>query len=246
MRRWWRRLRYEIGDRAKQYPALYLPFARRYKRARYDRSDRAVNADTQIVIEAFPRSSNSFVREAFNFAQPEPVRLAHHLHAPAQVLRAARLGVPAMVIIRDPDDAVLSFIVRHEAYTLRQLLRSYRRFYRAIDPVRASFVLVTFETVTGDLGKAIAAVNARFGTSFALFEHTPENVERVFARMDQRFSRVFSSEPEEAAGVGRPTDFKQQRREQWQAELESPALAGVRREARELYERLVAGADCQP
>ena len=43
---------------------------------------------TELVIEAFPRSANTFATVAFQLSQPAPVRVAHHLHAPAQVTEA--------------------------------------------------------------------------------------------------------------------------------------------------------------
>lgn len=243
MRRYWRRLKYEINDRVKRHPSLYLPLARRFKRARYDQSDRTVGSDTELLIEAFARTGNSFVRTAFQFAQPTPVRLAHHLHAPAQVLAAAHLGVPAMVMIRQPDDAVLSLIVRHDAFTLGQLFRSYIRFYGAIEPVRSGYVLARFETVTTDLGAAIRRINQRFETRFVEFEHTVENEKAVFELMDQRHDAVFSSDPAYAAYVGRPTEYKQAQKQHWRQRLSDAGLTKLRRSAAALYDRLANAAD---
>jgi hypothetical protein len=49
-----------------------------------------VDRTTQLVIEGFPRSGNTFAVVAFEQAQRQSVRIAHHLHAPAQVMLAAR------------------------------------------------------------------------------------------------------------------------------------------------------------
>jgi len=73
---------------------------------------RAVDRATELVIEGFARSGNTFAVAAFSLAQPRPVRLAHHLHAPAQVLLAARMGIPCIVLVRDPVDAVASRLIR--------------------------------------------------------------------------------------------------------------------------------------
>jgi hypothetical protein len=50
-------------------------------------------------------------------------------------------------------------------------------------------VVGEFSAVTGDLGAVIEELNARFGRTFAPFEHTPENVERAFAFIEERASR---------------------------------------------------------
>ena len=72
-----------------------------YRLARKDQA-RVVTPDTQLVMEGFPRSANSFARVAFNRAQSERVRIAHGLHVPAQVIRAARWRIPTLVLIRKP------------------------------------------------------------------------------------------------------------------------------------------------
>ena len=60
-----------------RYPALYLPWIR----ARRKVLDKAVTSDTEIVIEGFPRSGNSFEVAAFRLAQPGEPRIAHQLFA---------------------------------------------------------------------------------------------------------------------------------------------------------------------
>ena len=92
--------------RLSTHPSLYLPFARR----RYG-PDMSFNDRTEIVIEGFPRSANSFAVNAFVLAQGRPVHVAHHVHAAAQVLAAGRAGVPAILLIREPTDAIVSYLL---------------------------------------------------------------------------------------------------------------------------------------
>jgi hypothetical protein len=148
-----------------------------------------LSADTDVLIEGFPRSANTFTVAAFATAQPHPVRIAHHLHAPGHVVAAVRRGVPALVLIREPEDAVLEFARIKPALTIAQALRGYVRFYQPLLPYRDRFVVGTFGDVTFDLGSVIGRINARFGTSFAEFEHTEENVARSQPAMD-RYWRV--------------------------------------------------------
>jgi hypothetical protein len=84
-------------------PSLTLPLARALRRGE------VVDARTDIVIEGFPASANTFAVAAFRLAQePRYMRIAHHTHVPAQVIEATRLGVPAILLIREPMQAVLS------------------------------------------------------------------------------------------------------------------------------------------
>lgn len=143
----------------------------------------AVTPATRLVIEGFPRSANTFAVNAFQQAQREHVRLAHHLHMPAQVIRAARWRIPSLVLIRNPEDAITSLVIRNPQ-SAEQALRHYIMFYETVAEYRDAFVLGLFEEVVGDYGRVIDCVNARFGTEFATFDHTEESVKKVFARIE--------------------------------------------------------------
>jgi hypothetical protein len=161
-------------------PRLYLPLAR------WKSGDSVIGAETELVIDSFPRSANTFAVLAFQLAQNSHVRVAHHMHASASLLAAAARGVPALVPVREPQPTIVSGYIREPQFTLRQLLKDYCAFFESIIPVRDRFVIATFDEVTSDLGAVIGRVNERFGTRFGDFEHSTENIEIVFALIDER------------------------------------------------------------
>lgn len=166
-----------------RYPELYLPIARR-------RHPQGVIAeDTQLVIDGFTRSAVTFALVAFQVAQNGHVRVAHHLHSPAQLIQATRRGIPGLVPIRPPQDTVLSAMSREPTVSVGQWLRSYVAFYRRMLDVSDDLVFARFDSVTTDLGAVTGEVNARFGTSFAEFSHTPADVAVAFALIDERSRR---------------------------------------------------------
>lgn len=175
------RLRYHARAVASAHPSVYLPFARR----KYG-SDGVVSPETEVVIEGFQRSGNTFAVIGFELAQDRPVKIAHHLHAAAQVATAARMGIPTLVLIREPEEAAISHMLREPCITGKQALASWIRFYDGVLPHRDRIVVGEFGAVTADLGSVIRRINERFGTSFAEFEHTATNVDRCFELIDQR------------------------------------------------------------
>lgn len=232
------RLRYEVRCRLGRHPAIFLPLIR-LKRSK---AALAVRGDTEIVIEGYPRSGNTFAAAAFTLAQRRPVAVARHLHVPAQVIWAVRRRLPVLVLVRDPIDAVVSLVIREESIGWRQAFREYERFYRTIFPHHQGFVVGTFQDVVTDLGEVIRRVNRRFGTGFAAFEHDENNLKRVFELID-RMDRLDTGKPQVGARtVARPSD----EREQAKARLKSEVLGrrGLRssleaaREVHRMYERL--------
>src|ERR687890_1887029 len=143
-----------LQTHAGKHPAAFYGL---YRLARKDRS-RVVTPDTQLVMEGYPRSANSFARVAFNRAQSERVRIAHGLHVPAQVIRAATWQIPTLVLIRKPKDAVLSFAIR-DTISVDQALRYYLSFYETAEVYRDAYVLGLFEEVTEDFGEVIRRIN---------------------------------------------------------------------------------------
>lgn len=150
--------------------------------------DLLVGRETDIVIEGYPRSGNTFAVVAFREAQRQQnahIVIGHHLHVPAQLRLAARHSKPLLVLIRDPVSAITSLLVREPHVTPSMAIRSYLSFYRCVRTLRYALVLARFETVIADYGRVIEAVNEKFQTTFSLFDHSEENVSRVFKYIDQ-------------------------------------------------------------
>ena len=130
-----------------------------------DRS-RLVGPKTDLVIEGFPRSANSFSVFAFLNSGAGDMALAHHVHSPSQIILAARYKLPAILLVRAPGDAVIAGLAKIATHTASDLLRAYTLYYESLLPLRDHYVIAPFETVTTDVGRIISAVNRRFGTSF--------------------------------------------------------------------------------
>jgi hypothetical protein len=178
-----RALRHILRSRFAEHPSIYLPFAR----VRYPGpSPEVIGPKTELVIDGYTRSACTFAVYAFQLAQPRPVRLAHHLHAPAQLIEAARRGVPAIVVIREPQGALLSQVIREPHVSMAGALVSYRRFYERLLPHASSLLAADFDEVTSDFGSVIRRANRRFDTTFAPFEPSEENVRRCFDLIGER------------------------------------------------------------
>ncbi len=129
----------------------------------------AVDDTTELVIDGFQGSGNSFATVAFKRSQEEPVRLAHHLHSPAQIIKSARKKLPTLITIREPKGAAISLVSRWPYVSLTQAVRGYIHFYEKIEPYAGSFVISPFHLTTRQLDLVIREVNHRYGTDFGVF-----------------------------------------------------------------------------
>lgn len=230
------RAAYETKCVAAAHPWLAIPAARLRGHGEL------VRPDTDVVIEGYPRSANSFSVAAFRLAQGRPVEVAHHTHAPAHVIAALKLGIPTMVLIREPEESVLEFALVRPSLTVRQVLRGWARFYAALLPFRRRFVVGAFPEVTSDFGLVIRRLNLLFGSDFGEFEHSEENVRECFRQMDAYWRGRLGEEESIEAYVGRPSP----ERERWKDSVRPLYLAtpaALRARAASLYRTFVRGED---
>ena len=153
--------------------------------SRYRNPLNVVDDRMQLVIEAFPRSANTFATMGFQLSQPAPVRVAHHLHTPALIAEVVRRGIPVLVVVRHPRDAATSQVIRSPGTSVASALSGCAGFHERM-ATRTESQIATFDQVPGDFGALIHALNRRFGTNFGVFQHTSEAVAEVYRMIDQR------------------------------------------------------------
>lgn len=139
----------------------------------------ATARDTEIVIEGFPRSANTYAYVAFMLAQNRPMRVAHHVHGPAQFEVALRFDIPCVMLIRDPVDAVISMAIRDPRLNPGMLMREYVQFYRRVERIAEHVVIADFSAVTECFDLVIEEVNQRFSKEFLLPRADDRFQERV-------------------------------------------------------------------
>jgi hypothetical protein len=108
-------------------------------------------------------------------------KLAHHFHYPAQIIEAVKRGVPAVVLLRNPIDAVASYVIREENISIGEGMDYYIDFHRYLLGCKGSFVIGCFEEVVDDFGVIINRVNDLFSTNFTSYKKTTNAEENVHA-----------------------------------------------------------------
>lgn len=138
-----------------------------------------VDRDTDVVIEGFPRSANSYARVAFLLANPDAT-VCSHTHSYRTVTRAVALGIPAIVLIREPTRVIASTLQYDPDVPPMRTIKQYRSFYQHVARLPADrIMLADFDDVIRDFGSVIASCNAMLGSSFTPYERSPESESRI-------------------------------------------------------------------
>lgn len=189
---------------------------------------------TGLVMDGFLRSGNTFSAAAFVVSNGADIHVGRHLHGAPHLLRARRLGVPAVALIREPRGAVLSYLIRRDTLTPTGALQEYADFYRTAWRARDGFVVGLFDVVVSDFGLVIDAVNARFGTTFARYEPTPENDAACF-KLVEAMNRLECRGDVVETHVGRPSGEREARKDEIAGLLDRPRVRARLAAAEELY-----------
>jgi hypothetical protein len=133
-----------------------------------------VTRETDLVIEGFPRSANTYAAAAFRRANGDSHVIAGHLHAISSIQAGAERGLPVIVVVRDPVDAAVSLIQR-QPVRAATAVESYIRFHVRLRPWLPDVLVSDFPVTTTSFGSVIDAVNQRHATRFVPYEHSPDN-----------------------------------------------------------------------
>ncbi len=217
---------YNIQSMLGKSTLYYHLFARKFPF-----SQMAVTGDTEIVIEGFPRSANSYAVVAFKLVNPR-APIGHHLHVPVQLIQACRYNIPAVLVLRAPEEAVASFMVFQGSLNADIYLKAYIRFHRLLLPYREKIIVASFETVTSDMNRVIEAINSRYDKDFSLIDSLPEREDEIFAKLKDVNARFFGNASNKSMYPDRGREKMKQLAQK--KVLQSPWLV----EARNLYSQL--------
>ena len=193
-----------------------------------------IQDDTDVVIDGYWRSGNTYARTAFMEANPHAV-VSSFVHHPYAVREAVRQGKPMILLVREPEQAVRSNVQYFAGRPVEVALQEYIHYYAQAVPFLDRVLVAPFEEVIGDFGAVIARCNERFGTAFGTYESSPENDDKVFAIIDHGYAGHANFEER----VARPTPA---RASASALDLTDPAVRRGLARARTLYEHLVGAA----
>ena len=133
---------------------------------------RFVTRQTNITVEGFPRSSNSYLSRVVRYCSATDLIMATHIHSSANILRSLQLGKPTVVLIRHPEDAILSLMSlgleldqkanrKPREIDFKADFEKYTAFYAPLLKKKSKLILFDFTEVTTDIKKVIATISAK-------------------------------------------------------------------------------------
>ena len=145
---------------------------------------RQITDSTQLVIEGFPRSGNTFTTFAIGDACNHQITIASHVHQPSQIKNAIARGVPTVFVIRDPVFALASYLAWDQRFSASAVIREYCSYHRQLVPYADRFLICEFDEITSNISTVIERINRRYSLNIPPFDEGPSNVKRLFAQIE--------------------------------------------------------------
>ena len=181
-------------------PVLYKFFIRTFNR---HKSHLIISSNTELVIDGFPRSANTFSVVAFELSQYRSVNIAHHTHAPATIIEGCRRNLPVVLLIRDALSSVSSAAVFTGAQPF-SLLNEWVWFYKSCLPFKDKLIVASFDQVIKDYDNIITKINKNFNLNYRPFY----NDENMLASVKNRIERIAKKHNQSDYQVAWPSECR--------------------------------------
>ena len=196
---------------------------------------RKLTESTDLVIEGFPRSGNTFTTFAIQDASRYELTIASHVHQPSQIKLALGRGLPTVLVIRDPLSALASHLVYDHRFSTSSVIGEYCSYHRQLVPYAERLFICEFDEVTSDISSVIDRINCRYSLQIPPFDNEPSNVKRILTQIDWRH-RLIHPSLDPVQSVASPQSDRRKLNEQMREELLHPRNASKMAFAQELFE----------
>lgn len=196
---------------------------------------------TEVVIEGFPRSGNTYAEIMFRLTQGNRFTISHHSHHPVAVLEAIRAKKKTILVLRKPDDAVLSWCSSWGVSDLEGIANVfdiYVNYHKALLPAARDLTIFPFDELTTNFKGLISKLATSWQS--ALRDDFDENAlaRQAFQEIDNRIVAEDGKLTE--IRVNRPSPAREGARRRNLDLIANPELSDIRKRANRIYWHLKA------
>jgi len=211
----------------------------RVGRSRSFNNKQVVSNKSDLVVEGFPRSGNTYICGAIEVANRGRLSVASHFHVAGQLRLAEKLGKPCVIVIREPIDALSSTMVYHRWLSPTAALIWYVDFYEAALSCESPIYVAEFQRATTCVGEVVEEASRCLGIGMRAPSREDEAEIRQYV---QNAARVWTRHKGGVLQdrVSYPVAGRREEKERLEATLTRGRYSRLVGRARHLYEQLVA------
>jgi len=192
------------------------------------------------AIDGFPRSGNTFATKMFQLTQGDKFKLQSRTHNPLCIIRAIRLNKPVILLIREPEDVIISWHIATQE-SIVKIIADYVAFYDILSKHKDQLITVTFEELIGDFHKVIYKLNNKSPGEYRLdFDHSQMAI-KTFREIDNQTRKPDGTINENT--VARPSLDRDIQKSKLKSEIDSPQYHRAMMKAHGLYHKFSSDSE---
>lgn len=185
--------------------------------------ERLCSKDTDLCLEGYPSSANSFTRCLLLHLDPR-LNIASHCHSIANIKIALKYGIPTVILIRNPKDVISSRMARLHpeldddvptSKVLDEKMLMYIAFYEFVLKNIDKLLVLSFEEVVKDTEKSVSKISEAARIRFN-YDDLDIVKSRVFAAMEDWTMNHSDSER-----IALPTKRRESKKEKLKGKVEA-------------------------
>jgi hypothetical protein len=226
-RRMLRRGKYALG-----HDPVFLPILLRLTPLGISRQ---ITAHTDLIVEGFPRSGNTFTVFALQNAAQNQLQLSSHVHHPSQVKLAVERGIPTVLVVREPIAVLASYLTYGQHGRPADVFKEYYSYHQELVPYADRVLIVDFDEISSDMPAIVDRINQRFSLQIPPFEQSPENIDHVFGEIARQHQLIHPGLDADHVAP-RPMTARKELNERNRNDLLDPRLDHLRIHSVSIYE----------
>ena len=198
--------------------------------------------ETDIVIEGFPRSGNTFAVALFKVTQKKNINIACHRHEIGHIKLALNLKKPIIVLIRNPEDAVISLYLR-ENVNLSTGFKYYIDFYKNLlkPNIYRKILFINFNNLINDPINLLKKTSKKFNIDLEIPQKIDiEEIKNKVISMDMDEFKNTTKNKNIDLRISLPTNSKKLIKNSIKKDIrDSKKLYSLLSEANEVYKEII-------
>jgi len=182
-------LLYNVRFFIKRSPIIYLLKEQFCQNILGRQKHKLCGKGVDLCVEGYPSSGNSFAKNLLKELNSH-ITISSHFHSIANIKLAIKYGIPAIILIRSPEEAISSVIVRNNYPELLAVLE-YREFYQQVLDISRThkLTIISFDDLSNQTAQSLHTISeaTRIQFSYGNLEelenikrHTLENMREWF------------------------------------------------------------------
>lgn len=167
----------------------------------------AFNKKTDLVLEGYPRSGNTWLRNAILYKKKD-ISISSHMHYPSSIRLAIKRNIPCIILLRNPLDSISSLMIRDKTYDIKTAIDYYIFFYENFTYYKNSnVILLDFDLVVNNINLCFKILNDKFNLNLCLFSEK-NDLSQFKSFLEKREKDKYSLE-EQNLVIGLPSSSRE-------------------------------------